>query len=486
MATRLISLLLLLSLPTLAQQPVYKDFEIDSTATPTGGMALLYAFLQTNLRKPTAVEAEGAGGRVILTGVVEPNGHISDVRVMKGLRPDLDREAVRAFSLYNAWKPGKKGKQTVRQVVTIPVMFPKNEPFPYQNGARISYFDTNSKAVKDSTQAQYKQVTPVDSAGLPSGEIVVYKASRKDWKEEFRLPVVRQPGLYMSRAGKPVYLIGHQNSNFQWEGKVLAFDGDGNRVQESYYQDGKRVGGYEGYYPSGMVAEKNEPYNDKELITTWYPNGQIREIRTVTKRPDMLAPETSPDLITAFWDGMGQQTVKEGNGRMVSKTTVKSYGDANQSTVLTEEGNYQDGVKNGTWTGGYQDGSFFYEEEFDKGVLKKGKSVTGNIKAADYTVIEEKPMFKGGLDALGKFLSNNLVFPTDAQRARVQGKVLLTFVINTDGSVDDIKVEKGLGFGTEEEAVRVVKASKGRWTPGVQRGQKVRTTFNLPINFNLQ
>ena len=151
MNVRFLPLLLFFCSPSFAQQPVYKDFEVDSIAQPRGGMAFLNSYLQTNLRKPIPVEAAGVGGRVILSGIVEPDGRVSAVTVLKSLHPDLDREAVRAVSLFRAWKPAQKEGKAVRQQMAIPVAFAKNAPFVYQNGAKILYFDADSKLVSDST-----------------------------------------------------------------------------------------------------------------------------------------------------------------------------------------------------------------------------------------------------------------------------------------------------------------------------------------------
>ena len=102
-----------------------------------------------------------------------------------------------------------------------------------------------------------------------------------------------------------------------------------------------------------------------------------------------------------------------------------------------------------------------------------------------FTVVEQQPEFTGGMAALGQYLSKNLRYPAAAQRANVAGRVFVSFVVNTDGSIQDVTVLKGLGFGTDEEAQRVVK-SMPKWRPGKQSGRPVRVKYNLPINFTLE
>lgn len=102
-----------------------------------------------------------------------------------------------------------------------------------------------------------------------------------------------------------------------------------------------------------------------------------------------------------------------------------------------------------------------------------------------FTVVEQQPEFAGGMSALNQYLGKNIRYPAAAQRANVSGRVFVSFVVNTDGSIQDVTVLKGLGFGTDEEAVRVVK-SMPKWRPGKQSGRPVRVKYNLPINFQLE
>ncbi|MBC7892364.1 MAG: TonB family protein [Sphingobacteriaceae bacterium] len=109
------------------------------------------------------------------------------------------------------------------------------------------------------------------------------------------------------------------------------------------------------------------------------------------------------------------------------------------------------------------------------------KPVTEEI----FTVVEQQASFPGGAEALGKFLLKNLKYPPEAQRANVQGKVFMSFVVSPDGSISDVNVLKGLGFGCDQEATRVVK-SMPRWAPGKQSGRAVKSRFTLPITFQLE
>lgn len=101
-----------------------------------------------------------------------------------------------------------------------------------------------------------------------------------------------------------------------------------------------------------------------------------------------------------------------------------------------------------------------------------------------YIAVEQNPEFAGGMNALLKFLQKNLRYPTPAVNANVMGKVYMQFVVGQDGNITKVDVLKGIGFGCDEEAQRVVKLMP-KWSPGRQSGRAVAVKFTLPINFQL-
>jgi TonB family protein len=104
-------------------------------------------------------------------------------------------------------------------------------------------------------------------------------------------------------------------------------------------------------------------------------------------------------------------------------------------------------------------------------------------KAIDKELI--RPEFKGGIPALRQFLSDNLVYPEKAQKNGIQGKTLVGFIVEKDGSVNDIQVIEGFDPDCDQAAVDVVKATSGQWKAGTLKGEKVRVSFNLPVSFRL-
>ena len=106
-------------------------------------------------------------------------------------------------------------------------------------------------------------------------------------------------------------------------------------------------------------------------------------------------------------------------------------------------------------------------------------------KEAVYEEVETVPIPSGGMAGWSAYLSANLGYPTTARRKGIEGIVLVAFIVNTDGTVSDFELLKGIGGGCDEEAIRIVKNSP-KWTPGMQDGKAVRTLMRLPINFTLE
>jgi len=102
-----------------------------------------------------------------------------------------------------------------------------------------------------------------------------------------------------------------------------------------------------------------------------------------------------------------------------------------------------------------------------------------------FTVVEEVPMFPGGMGALKKWLSKNLKYPMIAQENGIQGTVMVQFVVWKDGTIKDVQLVRGVDASLDKEATRLVKAMP-KWKPGKQRGRAVSARFTLPVTFRLR
>ncbi|WP_297336293.1 M56 family metallopeptidase [Algoriphagus sp.] len=101
-----------------------------------------------------------------------------------------------------------------------------------------------------------------------------------------------------------------------------------------------------------------------------------------------------------------------------------------------------------------------------------------------FDVVEDQPIPPGGMEGWNNYLKENLSYSEQAKKEGIEGTVIVVFVVNTDGSIQDVDILRGLGAGLDEEAIKVVQNAPN-WEPGKQRGREVRTRMRLPIRFKL-
>ncbi len=125
-------------------------------------------------------------------------------------------------------------------------------------------------------------------------------------------------------------------------------------------------------------------------------------------------------------------------------------------------------------------------DEAEGEVLKAKQEIADEVEEEKvFDVVEQMPSYPGGDAALFKYLSDNIKYPTIAEENGVQGRVIVTFVVERDGSITDVKIVRAVDPSLDREAVRVVK-SMPSWIPGKQNGKSVRVKYTLPVTFRLQ
>lgn len=101
-----------------------------------------------------------------------------------------------------------------------------------------------------------------------------------------------------------------------------------------------------------------------------------------------------------------------------------------------------------------------------------------------FDIVEEQPEFPGGTVQLYKFISDNFIYPQKCKRKNHQGKIYVSFVVEKDGSIEEVKILRGVDKDLDAEAIRIVKLMP-KWKPGKQKGKLVKVRYNLPINCTL-
>lgn len=119
-----------------------------------------------------------------------------------------------------------------------------------------------------------------------------------------------------------------------------------------------------------------------------------------------------------------------------------------------------------------------YEEDSPK------ETITPTDKPLNFRVVQEIPEYPGGMSALVKWLTDNLRYPAKARDKKIEGRVMVSFIINKDGTISDAKIETSVDPYLDKEAMRLIRHMP-KWKPGIEDGKPCRTLFAIPINFKL-
>ncbi|WP_026903608.1 energy transducer TonB [Pedobacter glucosidilyticus] len=192
--------------------------------------------------------------------------------------------------------------------------------------------------------------------------------------------------------------------------------------------------------------------------------------------------ELPPKTLNSAKAGTQVTTPKEAAQKEIKYTSFKPTPDdlvAKEAPTLEE---LETGIISSVDKAGEAGGLNATHTEGTNGTLDAGTTTdSGN----EYLVsAEEMPEFPGGMTAWAKYLNRNLQYPAVARENEIQGRVTVSFVVERNGEITNIKVLRGIGAGCDEEAIRVIKKSP-LWKPGKQNGKAVRVSYVIPIVFRL-
>lgn len=223
------------------------------------------------------------------------------------------------------------------------------------------------------------------------------------------------------------------------------------------------------YYENGN--KKSESQYSKNQIngkqTEWYEN-QNKKSEKIIKTD--LKTLQSVIQILQYWNENNEQKVIDGNG---------FYEETDGG--ITEKGEIKNSRRQGVWTGKTKLTNSTFTETYENGELISGVSIDNNNIEHPYQVLFKKPNYKEGMIAFYQYIGKNFRLPNGIQsKPGEKPKLYAAFNVDTDGKIIDIKIVKDLGFGTGEEAIRVLKKSPN-WIPGIYRGIPAKTKYTLPI-----
>lgn len=220
------------------------------------------------------------------------------------------------------------------------------------------------------------------------------------------------------------------------------------------------------YYENGnkksTVAYANKKKSGKEF--NWYENGSLKsELEYFENKKGEVESK-----INNYWNPQKEQTVTDGNGEYEA---VSEYNE--------ERGQIKNGLPDGIWKGKFLKSKATFTESYQNGKLISGVTTDSLNIAHPYTIVAQPPSPKNGINSFYSYVAKSMYIPTEA-RNKVSGKIYLSFVVDKDGTLVEPKILKGVGYGLDESAIRLINEAK-KWNPGVRRGIPVRVLYSLPI-----
>lgn len=462
-------------------QKVYEANEVDRPAEPTGGPSMLNHFVSSNLQMPIIRAVKGVNGRVFVKGIVEPDGSMTELKIVKGLDSIADREALRLMSLFRAWKPALVKESAVRQSFVYPVLFqiPPISNYDSTLNALTYYFNDRQILVPEKDMAKFRTIIPVDLLGHISGDVLYEKIKGENWKTTSKRPVQRKKEWYRLVKGDQTDSAEVSNISVAGEdGRDLfqnvSYKKDGGLLSYTEYNANGGIALKKRYYKSGGLREMYEHGDSLVLRTDWYEKGYMKSVIQYHEGPE----RERQFVVKGVWDQNGNPVLTAGNGWC--RIPAAEY----QGNAVWEEGRVELGLKTGKWVGKLADSTQLFEELYSGGQLLKGYALTGQDKV-EYTSGLKQPAFESGINGMYQFISQNIKYPLGAMKSRVMGKVVLSFVVCEDGTLCEYKVVNGVERSLDTEALRVVRAMNGKWKPGMIKGRRVRVKYFLPVNFQM-
>ena len=289
-------------------------------------------------------------------------------------------------------------------------------------------------------QSDYDNITYLDSIGkIVNQEQAVYKKVIKDYNLE--------QSIYQ-------YNIFYKSDKIKEQGNCL----------DKYCL--KKTGLVIDYYENGNNKEVVRYEDNQKLgkVDYWYENGTLME-----QGEFFLDDKNTKYRITNFWNKNETKTIENGTGFYSSKDEFYSV-----------EGHYVNGNKSGIWNGKHLKSNDIYQETYENGNLISGDHTDAAGIRYHYTQLEIKPEPKKGMNDFRKYIGQNFKPSEESIRLKINGKIILSFVVDIEGRVVEPTIIKSLRNDLDQEAIRVL-TSYTNWNPAMRRGKKVRCSYQIPI-----
>jgi len=484
---------------------------VEQMPTFPGGEEALKTFIVTNVKYPAIAREKGIQGKVFIKFVVTNTGSITNAKVVRGVDPSLDQEAIRVVESMPNWKPGMQNGENVVVSYTIPIEF------------KLQQSKISTKKLKGADNQSDQPYTVVEQ--MPTfigGE----EALRKFMVTNVKYPVqATQKGIQ----GKVFINFVVTKTGIVTNAKVLrgvdpSLDKEAMRVIESMpnWNPGKQNGdNVRVSYTipiefklqqskisteklKGANNQSDQPYTVVEQMPTFIGGEEaLRKFMVTNVKYPVLA------------------TQKGIQGKVFINFVVTKTGSVTNAKVLRgiDPSLDQEAIRviesMPIWIPGKQDGEnvdvqYTIPINF---VLQPSEISTEKLKGADQPYasvestpslpggfealkafsdaniqypgfVEQMPSFPGGFEALKAYVASTLKYPVIDLESGTQGKVFVKFIIDKTGAIINAKISRGVETHLDNEALRIVN-SMPTWIPGKQNGENVSVAYEMPINFKL-
>jgi len=445
-----------------------------------GGQIEMMKYLHQNIKYPTQAKGEKIEGTVVVKFTVNKAGKIKDAKVARGVHKELDAEALRVISSMPEWNPGTQNGKPVDVEFTIPVEFALkstyNQRTPIQRymlrGVGPIHFRSDDQKEppliildgKIITNAEMEKLNP---HSIESISVLKDESATKAYGEKAKNGVIVLSSKEKSESGAVVqpkkgdlivqgYAAYRSSQEFYFYKEIdekPQFPGGKTEMMRFLARNMK--------YP--VIASEKGAEGTALVRFTVTQTGQINNVGVINDIDPSLKSEAVRSIMKMpVWDP-GKK-----NGKAVNVVCTIPFKYIIESGIKRSPGDAR------TLPG-----------DFDEVVIVTlGRSEPTATEDKPFVNVEEMPEFPGGQKELMKFIQGNLKYPVEAQTQRIQGTVVIQFVVMSTGKLDHYKIVRGVNSLLDDEALRVLKLSPD-WIPGKQGGKAVNVYYTLPFRYVL-
>lgn len=245
-----------------------------------------------------------------------------------------------------------------------------------------------------------------------------------------------------------------------WDGNCIVYFPSGKRKSILQFKNGVVSGNLVNYYPNGQLYTRLKAVDEDNGYYDGYYTGYINYHRIKVEVEELR-------------DSTGNLLVSNGTGHVIAY-------DEDFNKIIAE-GDIKHNKKDGLWKGLIGDTARF-TCIYHRDEIKSGTSYTKSGQQYNFKKISTDPVFSDGMDAFYLYLKKNVQYPESAKKHRVMGSVIVGFYVETNGTISDVTIVKGLIKSLDDEALRVIKMSP-LWIPATEYGIPLRSQFKVSVAF---